>query len=43
MGIQLHKRLPKGLVMEILEAFNEHRIGEEKACFKILDKIIRVY
>lgn len=32
MGIQLHKRLPKELVMEILEAFNEHRIGEERAC-----------
>jgi hypothetical protein len=32
MSGQLHKRLSKSFVEEILEAFNDHRISEEKAC-----------
>jgi hypothetical protein len=32
MSAQVHKRLPQGFVEEILEAFNDHRISEEKAC-----------
>lgn len=32
MGTQLHKRLSKSFVEEILEAFNDHRMSEEKAC-----------
>jgi len=32
MSAQLYKRLPKSFVEEILEAFNDHRISEEKAC-----------
>ena len=32
MSKQLHKRLSKEFVEEILEAFNDHRIAEEKAC-----------
>jgi hypothetical protein len=32
MSPQLHKRLSKSFVEEILEAFNDHRISEEKAC-----------
>jgi hypothetical protein len=32
MSRQLHKRLSKEFVEEILEAFNDHRIAEEKAC-----------
>jgi len=32
MGTQLHKRHCREFVMEVLEAFNDHRIGEEKAC-----------
>ena len=32
MSPQLHKRLPMSFVEEILEAFNDHRISEEKAC-----------
>ncbi len=29
---QLHKRLPLEFVLEVLEAFNDHRLNEEKAC-----------
>jgi len=32
MGQQLHKRLPKEFVEEALEAFNEKRLTEERAC-----------
>lgn len=32
MGTQLHKRHCKEFVMEVLEAFNEHRVDEKKAC-----------
>lgn len=32
MGEQLHKRLPKEFVEEVLEAFNERRLTEERAC-----------
>jgi hypothetical protein len=32
MGEQIHKRLSKEFVEGVLEAFNDHRIGEEKAC-----------
>jgi len=32
MSRQLHKRLSKEFVEEILDAFNDHRIAEEKAC-----------
>jgi hypothetical protein len=32
MGEQMHKRLSKEFVEGVLEAFNEHRIGEEKTC-----------
>ena len=32
MSRQLHKRLSKEFVENILEAFNDHRIAEEKAC-----------
>ena len=35
MSIQLHKRLPREFIEGILEAFNDHRIGEDCAC-KIL-------
>lgn len=32
MGEQIHKRLSKEFVGGVLEAFNDHRIGEQKAC-----------
>ncbi len=32
MGQQLYRRLPHAFVVEILEAFNEHRIAEAHAC-----------
>lgn len=32
MSDQLHKRLPQEFVLGILEAFNDHRIAEERAC-----------
>jgi len=32
MGQQLHKRLPQEFVEEVLEAFNEKRLTEERAC-----------
>lgn len=32
MSAQLHRRLSQSFVEEILEAFNDHRISEEKAC-----------
>jgi len=32
MAEQIHKRLSKEFVEGVLEAFNDHRIGEEKAC-----------
>jgi len=32
MGQQLHRRLPPELVEAVLEAFNEHRIAEQRAC-----------
>jgi len=35
MSNQLHRRLPREFIEGILEAFNEHRIGEDRAC-KIL-------
>lgn len=28
----IHKRLPGEFVMEVLEAFNEHRMTEQQAC-----------
>jgi len=31
MGEQIHKRVSKEFVEGVLEAFNDHRIGEEKA------------
>lgn len=31
MGRQLHKRLPKQFVADVLEAFNEHRLSERQA------------
>jgi hypothetical protein len=32
MSTQLHKRLPQEFIEGVLEAFNEHRIGEDRAC-----------
>jgi hypothetical protein len=32
MPIQLHKRLPREFIEGVLEAFNEHRVGEDRAC-----------
>jgi len=32
MGEQIHKRLSKEFVEGVLEAFNDHQIGEKKAC-----------
>jgi len=32
MGDQLHRRLPQEFVEAVLEAFNEHRISEPRAC-----------
>jgi len=32
MGQQIHKRLPLEFVETVLEAFNDHRLGEEEAC-----------
>ena len=31
MSNQLHRRLPREFIEGILEAFNEHRIGEDRA------------
>jgi hypothetical protein len=36
MRSQLHKRFSRSFVEEILEAFNDHRISEEKVC-ELLD------
>lgn len=43
MSSQLHKRLPKSFVEEILEAFNDHRISEEKACVMLGIRRARLY
>jgi hypothetical protein len=43
MSAQLHKRLPKSFVEEILEAFNDHRISEEKACEMLGVRRARLY
>lgn len=43
MGTQLHKRHQKEFVMEILEAFNDRRITEEKACELLGIKRARLY
>ena len=32
MPIQLHKRLPQEFIQGVLEAFNDHRMGEDRAC-----------
>ena len=32
MSDQLHKRLTQEFVLGILEAFNDHRIAEDRAC-----------
>jgi hypothetical protein len=43
MSRQLHKRLPKEFVEEILEAFNDQRIAEEKACALLGIKRAQLY
>jgi hypothetical protein len=43
MKSQLHKRLPQDFVEKILEAFNSHRINEEKACELLGNKRARLY
>ena len=43
MGPQLHKRLSKSFVEEILDAFNDHRISEEKACEMLGLRRARLY
>jgi hypothetical protein len=43
MSRQLHKRLPKEFVEKILEAFNDHRIAEEKACELLWIKRAQLY
>ncbi|MGB9764293.1 MAG: hypothetical protein ACPLZD_02930 [Candidatus Saccharicenans sp.] len=40
---QLHKRLPLELVEDVLRAFNEHRLSEEKACELLDIKRARLY
>jgi hypothetical protein len=32
MGEQIYRRLSEEFVEDVLEAFNDHRIGEEKTC-----------
>ena len=43
MKAQLHKRLSQDFVEEILEAFNSHRISEEKVCELLGVKRARLY
>lgn len=43
MKSQLHKRLSLEFVSEVLEAFNEHRLSEEKACELLDIKRARLY
>ncbi len=43
MGKQLHKRLSKEFVEEVLEAFNSGRITEAKACELLGIKRTRLY
>ena len=43
MKTQLHKRLPHDFVEDILEAFNSHRLSEEKACELLGVKRARLY
>jgi len=43
MGEQLHKRLPKEFVGEVLEAFNERQLTEERACELLGIKRARFY
>lgn len=43
MSGQLHKRLSKSFVEEILEAFNDHRVSEEKACEMLGVRRSRLY
>lgn len=43
MKSQLHKRLPLEFVLGVLEAFNEHRLSEEKACELLGIKRARLY
>jgi hypothetical protein len=43
MGDQIHKRLSKEFVEGVLEAFNDHRIGEEKACEMLGVRRARLY
>jgi hypothetical protein len=43
MSGQLHKRISKNFVKEILEAFNDHQISEEKACEMLGVRRSRLY
>lgn len=43
MSPQLHKRLSKSFVEEVLDAFNDHRISEEKACEMLGLRRARLY
>ncbi len=43
MGQQLHKRLAKGFVEEVLDGFNERRLTEERACELLGLKRARFY
>jgi len=43
MDKQLHKRLSKEFVEGVLEAFNDHRIGEEKACEMLCIRRAQLY
>lgn len=43
MGHQLYRRLPQALVVEVLEAFNDHRMTEGQACALLGIKRARLY
>ena len=43
MGEQIHKRLSKDFVEGVLEAFNDHRVCEEKACEMLGVKRAQLY
>jgi len=43
MGRQIHKRLSKEFVEEVLEAFNEKRMAEEMALDLLVVKRTRLY
>ena len=43
MGDQIHRRLSKEFVEEVLEAFNERRMAEELACELLGVKRARFY